>query len=163
MQFTKGFKKFSNGIDKCCICIVVAMLAAMVVVTMAQIICRSWFTALQWSEEVNRYLLVWSTFLGASCVYKAGTHISITFVQGMFSPRVQRGIRLLVHVLCLLSFCAVVYFGMLYTMKQGQLAPSLRIPLKYMYLSIPIGFSLMSIHAIDAIFDLLQEKGGKLQ
>ena len=64
MNFAKGFKKFSDSIDKICTIIVVIMLAAMVVVTMAQIICRSWFTALQWSEEVNRYLLVWSTFLG---------------------------------------------------------------------------------------------------
>lgn len=163
MNFAKGFKKFSDSIDKICTIIVVIMLAAMVVVTMAQIICRTWFTALQWSEEVNRYLLVWSTFLGASCVYKAGTHISITFVQGFFSPKVQRAIRIFVHVLCLLSFCAVVYFGLLYTLKQAQLAPALRIPLKYMYMSIPIGFSLMSVHAIDAILDLLQEKGGKLQ
>ena len=26
--------------------------------------------ALTWSEEVARYLLVWSTFIGAGCVYK---------------------------------------------------------------------------------------------
>ena len=65
MDFANKFRKFSDGIDKLCIAIVVAMLAAMLCVTIAQIVCREWFRALQWSEEVCRYLLVWSTFLGA--------------------------------------------------------------------------------------------------
>ena len=68
MGFTNGFKKFSDIIDKICLVLIVLMLGVMVLVTMAQIICRTAGSALQWSEELNRYLLIWSTFLGASCV-----------------------------------------------------------------------------------------------
>ncbi len=169
MSFANGFKKFSDGIDKVCLAVVVAMIAAMVCVTIAQIVCRELSTMLdgvkplQWSEEVCRYLLVWATFLGASSVYKEGTHITITFVQSMFSPKVQRYIRIFVHVLCIIAFCAVVYFGFTFAMKQMQLAPSLRIPMKYMYLSVPIGFGLMAIHAVNEVLQTLQQKGGKLQ
>lgn len=163
MDFANKFRKFSDGIDKLCIAVVVVMLAAMLCVTIAQIVCREWFRALQWSEEVCRYLLVWSTFLGASCVYKEGSHITITFLQGLFPPNVQRGIRIFVHILCIIVFCAVVYSGFYYAMKQAQLAPSLRIPMKYMYLSVPIGFSLMIVHAINEVLQLVQQKGGKLQ
>ncbi len=162
MGFANGFKKFSDIIDKICLVLIVIMLGVMVLVTTAQIICRTAGSALQWSEELNRYLLIWSTFLGASCVYKAGTHISITFVHGLFSPKVQRIIRIIVHVICILAFCAIVYYGFVYAGKQAQLAPALRIPMKYMYMSIPIGFGLMIIHAVDAILQILQEKGGKL-
>ncbi len=164
MNFAKGFKKFSDGIDKVCIAIVVAMIAAMVCVTIAQIVYREFFKALQWSEEVCRYLLVWATFLGASSVYKEGSHITITFLQGFFSPKAQRYIRIFVHVLCAAAFCAVVYFGFGFAMKQMQLSPSLRIPMKYMYLSIPIGFGLMLIHAVNSIIDeVSQLKGGHEQ
>ena len=169
MNFAKGFKKISDGIDKVCIAVVVAMIAAMVCVTIAQIVCRELSTVLdgvkplQWSEEVCRYLLVWATFLGASCVYKEGSHITITFLQGFFPPKTQRYIRIFVHVLCVIAFCAVVYFGFTFAMKQMQLATSLRIPMKYMYLSVPIGFGLMLIHAINAIMELLQVKGGNAQ
>lgn len=162
MSFANGFKKFSDGIDKVCLAVVVAMIAAMVCVTIAQIVCRELSTMLdgvkplQWSEEVCRYLLVWATFLGASSVYKEGTHITITFVQSMFSPKVQRYIRIFVHVLCIIAFCAVVYFGFTFAMKQMQLAPSLRIPMKYMYLSVPIGFGLMAIHAVNEVLQTLQ-------
>lgn len=161
MNFVKGFKKFCDGIDKVCIAITVAMIAAMVVVTIAQIICREYFKALQWSEEVCRYLLVWATFLGASSVYKEGSHITITFLQDKFSPEKQKYILLAVHIICIIAFIAVVYFGFNFSMKQKQLAPSLRIPMKYMYLSVPIGFSLMALHAIDEVIQIIAKKGGE--
>lgn len=163
MSIVKGLNKLSEGINKICLVLIVLMLGAMVVVTTAQIICRSFFSALQWSEEMNRYLLVWSTFIGASCVYKSGTHISITFLHGFFSPKVQRGIRVLVHVLCIVVFCAIVVFGFEYAIKQVQTAPSLHIPMKYMYMSIPLGFGIMIIHAVNEIVTILQTKGGKLK
>ena len=45
--------------------LIVLMIGAMVIITTAQIICRIWFTALSWSEEVTRFLLIWATFLGS--------------------------------------------------------------------------------------------------
>ena len=48
-----------------------------------------------------------------------------------------------------------------FSMKQKQLAPSLRIPMKYMYLSVPIGFSLMALHAIDEVIQIIAKKGGE--
>lgn len=163
MNVVNGFKKFSNGIDKICLMIVVIMLGLMVLITAAQIIGRISGHALQWSEEATRYLLIWSTFLGASCVYKSGAHISITFIQNLFPPKVQRGIQIFVHFVCIVTFCAVVYYGLLYAGKQSvQTSPSLGIPMQYMYLVVPIGFSLMIIHAINAILEILHKKGGVL-
>ncbi|MGN0776319.1 MAG: TRAP transporter small permease, partial [Candidatus Ventricola sp.] len=60
----------SDALDKLCSVLIVIMLGVMVLVTGAQIVCRTWFTALSWSDEVTRYLLIWSTFLGASVVYR---------------------------------------------------------------------------------------------
>ena len=57
------------------------MLGLMVIITAAQIVCRTFFTSLSWSDEVTRYLLIWSTFLGATCVYRHGGNIAITFIQ----------------------------------------------------------------------------------
>ena len=85
--------KTSDWLDKICGVLIVVMLAAMVVITGAQIVCRTWFTALAWSDEVTRYLLIWSTFLGATCVYRHGGNISITFVQEALPPKAARVLR----------------------------------------------------------------------
>ena len=66
-----------------CSVLIVVMLGLMVVITTAQIVCRTFFTSLSWSDEVTRYLLIWSTFLGATCVYRHGGNIAITFIQDM--------------------------------------------------------------------------------
>ena len=77
----------SDALDKLCSVLIVVMLGLMVIITGAQIICRTWFTALTWSDEVTRYLLIWSTFLGASVVYRHSGHISVTIVQDAVPPR----------------------------------------------------------------------------
>ena len=162
MKFAGVVKKVSDGIDKVCLAIIVAILGVMVVVTMAQIISRLAGDSLLWTEELNRYLLIWGTLIGASCAYKEGSHISITFVQGMCSAKTERMMRLFVHVVCLVAFVVMAYFGLEYALKQVALAPALRIPMKYMYMSIPIGFALMAVHALDAVLQIRQEKGGRL-
>lgn len=163
MKFADGVKKISDGVDKVCLAIIVAILAVMVVVAMVQIGSRLAGDSFLWTEEVNRYLLIWGTLIGASCAYKEGSHISITFVQGLCSAKTERMLRLFVHVVCLITFVAMAFFSLTYALKQAQLAPILRIPMKYMYLSIPIGFTLMAVHALNAVLQVLHEKGGRLQ
>ncbi|WP_416208223.1 TRAP transporter small permease [Halomonas sp.] len=66
----------------------------MIVSTTLQIVFRVFFDALAWSEEVSRYMLVWSTFLGATLAYKRSMHISVTFVRESFSQRVRKALRI---------------------------------------------------------------------
>ncbi len=162
MKVANAVKKVSDIVDKVCLAIIVAILGTMVVVTMAQIISRLAGDAYIWTEELNRFLLIWGTLIGAGCAYKEGSHISITFVQSMCSAKTERMLRMVVHMVCLVAFVAMMYFSFEYAMKQVQLAAVLRIPMKYMYLSVPIGFALMALHALNAVLQIKQEKGGRM-
>lgn len=142
--------------------VIVLMLAAMVVITGAQIVCRIFFTSLAWSEEATRYLLIWSTLFGAGCVYKHAGHISITVLRDMMPPKVQDIIEILVHALCILLFALIVWYGIQYFGKQGkQLSAAMRLPMKYIYLCIPIGSGVMIVHALDALLSHLTHLFGK--
>lgn len=163
MSFANIVKKISDAIDKVCLVIIVAILAVMVLVTMLQIVSRLSGSSFLWTEELNRYLLICGTLIGAGCAYKEGSHISITFVQGLCSAKTERMLRLFVHAVCFVAFVIMIFFSFTYAMKQAQLAPVLRIPMKYMYLSIPTGFTLMAVHALNAALQVMQEKGGRLQ
>ena len=81
MMIVHGIHKLSDILDKLMEVVIVFMLGAMVVITGAQIVFRIFFTSLAWSEEATRYLLIWSTLLGAGCVYKHAGHISISILQ----------------------------------------------------------------------------------
>ena len=82
-------RKISFGVDKVCSALVVIMISIMLLATSAQIIWRvgsgfiPWMRPLSWSEELTRFLLVWSTFVGATCAYRHGSNIAITAAQAL--------------------------------------------------------------------------------
>lgn len=159
MAIVRGIHKISDWLDKFGGAVCLIMLGAMVIITGLQIICRVFFTALSWSEEAARYLLVWSTFIGASCVYKHGGHISVTIVQNLLPQIGTKILQVLVHLLCGVFFALMIVFGVIYVGKQtGQLSPAMRIPMSYMYASIPAGGVLLFWHMLDAVLQTVFQR-----
>ena len=138
----------SNVLDQVCSALIVFMLGAMVIITGAQIICRTWFTALSWSDEVTRYLLIWSTFLGSTVVYRHNGHISVAFVQEAMGEKWSRVMRVLVHVICFALFTVLLYYSTLYCMKLKKTATAMPIKMKWIYMCIPISMGIMMIHSL---------------
>ena len=161
MYISKSVHKVSDFIDRICCTVIIILIALMVLVTSMQIICRVFFSALSWSEELTRYLLVYSTFLGAGSVYKKNGHISVLIVQQMLPPKFQKYVAMFVNVLCGILFGIAAFYGFKYMSLQGnQLSAALRVPMKYIYMSIPIGFSIMILHVIDNIINMNAGEGG---
>ncbi|MBQ1311554.1 MAG: TRAP transporter small permease [Blautia sp.] len=157
----KALEKISNSLDKVCEVLIVLMIGAMVIITTAQIIFRTWFTALTWSDEVTRYLLIWSTFLGATCVYRHGGNIAITFIQEAFPEKVTRFLRIFVHLLCMLLFIVLFYYGCRYVTKLNKTATTLPIKMKYIFLCIPISMVICAFHALVLMLKEMKGKDGK--
>ena len=156
MGFVRGVHKLSDVLDKAMEAVIVFMLLAMVVVTGALVVCRIANHALSWSEELTRYLLIWSSMLGAGCVYKHGGHISIEVLQNAMPKPVQKGMKIAVQVLCMVLFAMIVVYGIQYYQRQGgQVSAAMKVPMRYVYLAIPIGCGTMFVHALDALLGLL--------
>lgn len=154
--------KISDWLNKICMVISVSLLAAMVIVTTVQIICRVFFTALSWSEELARYILVWFTMLGAGCVYKTGGHISITAVQDMLPERLKAYSDALVHILCSIFFLVIFIYGIKYMgMLGAQKSASIAVQMKYIYLAIPLGSIIMFFHSVTGALNGLTKKAGE--
>ena len=143
----KALVKISSALDKICGISIAVMLALMVIFTIAQVICRTWFDSLSWSEEATRFLLIWSTFLGASCVYRHNGNIAISVIQNLFSEKNQKILRIFIHGLCLILFCVLCYYGFLYCSRQVRTASAIPIKMKYIYMCLPVSMIVMSIHA----------------
>jgi len=155
MRMANLIHKASDFIDGICCKLIITILAMMVLTTSLQIVCRVFFSALSWSEEVTRYLLVYLTFFGASSVYKKSGHISVLVVQHLLPPKLQKFVSIFVIILCGIFFSIATFYGLKYMGLQGsQLSAALRIPMKYLYMSIPIGFSIMILHSVDNLINI---------
>jgi TRAP-type C4-dicarboxylate transport system permease small subunit len=151
-------EKISDRLDKICEVLIVFMIGAMVIITTAQIIFRTWFTALTWSDEVTRYLLIWSTFIGATCVYRHGGNIAITFIQEAFPDKVTKALKVLVHVLCMVLFLVLCWYGCQYVTKLNKTATTLPIKMKYIFICIPVSMAICAYHALVLAIRQASEK-----
>ena len=152
-------RRVSDVLDKVCGALIVVLLGAMVLVTAAQIIARflcgyiDWIRPLSWSEELTRYMLIWSTFLGATCVYYHGGNIAITAVQGLFPEKGQDILKTLVHLICLVLFIVLTVYGVRYTQKLGKNATSLPIKMRWVFAVVPFSTCVMAWHALALTLD----------
>ena len=154
----KFLSNLSYILDKICGILIAIMLGLMVIFTIAQVVCRTWFTSLSWSEEATRFLLIWSTFLGAACVYRHNGNIAITIVQNLFPESIRKILRILVHASCLILFCMLCYYGFLYCGRQVRTAAAIPIKMKYIYSCLPISMIILAIHSMAMIIEEVKQK-----
>ncbi len=155
-KVSHSFLAFSQRVDRAATCLAVAALVTMTIVTTLQVVCRFFFTALSWSEELSRYLMIWLTFLGASMGVRRGTHIAVTFAVSPLPSKWSKSVTLLVHALVLYFFILVSYYGWrLMNLQAFQVSAGLGISMRYVYISLPVGGSLCAVHVLSEILQLL--------
>lgn len=74
-----ALRRFSDRLNVFCEMALFLSIVAMTFVTLLQIICRIFFEALTWSEELTCFLLVLASF-GSNGGIRRGAHISIMFL-----------------------------------------------------------------------------------
>ncbi|MGB3289710.1 MAG: TRAP transporter small permease [Burkholderiaceae bacterium] len=105
---------------------------------------------LEWSDEVQVYIIVWSMFLVLGVVTATDRHVKADLFVGMFSKSVQSKLLLFGDLLGLGFSCMLVYYGTIVTWQSydfGDLSiSSLRFPLWIYFAALPTGCLLMAIH-----------------
>lgn len=151
-------KSIERGIDAVIRRVAFTALAGMILTITLQIIFRVLFDALVWSEEVARYLLVWTTFLGAALAYQRGRHIAVTFLVDAIPRKAGTAVRLFAYLAAIVFFAVVLVVGVRYMRLQSfQVSASLRIPMPIVYAVIPISALIMLYYAVLDAIELLVE------
>ncbi|WP_084604891.1 TRAP transporter small permease [Desulfonatronum thioautotrophicum] len=127
-------------------------LTGMLVIITLQIVFRVFFQALPWSEELSRYLLVWTTFLGATMAYRRGIHIAVTFLVDSMPALLRRLVRIIAVLASLIFFGTAMFYAVRYMQLQSfQVTASLRLPMPYVYAVMPVAFGVMILHGLHAL------------
>lgn len=132
------------------------LLSVMLFFLTTQVVSRFVFNnSNSWSEEASRYLFVWLVFIGASYAFQKNAHIRIDALMGLFPKAAQKYIKKAGTVVLILFTAFITYHGWRYTWnfyKMGQVSLGLQIKMSYVYLAIPVGFFLMTVRNIAALF-----------
>lgn len=146
--------------------IMVVMVVVMTTLIMVQVIMRYVFNnSLAWTEEMARYLFLWSIWLGASYGVKTKGHVRLTVLTSRLSEKAQNIIGVIVYFIWLLFVIFLVVKGYELVGKlivSGQTSTALHLPMWIAYASVPVGCTLMTIRMIQlGIETVKNRKAGK--
>lgn len=131
-------------------------MAALIGVITLQIVSRVFFTAVGWTEEVARFLLIWITFLGATLAYQRGRHIAVTFIVDALPLRPAQLARIAAALVALGFLVALIVIGYRYMQVQSfQRSASLRLSMTYVYAVIPLSAAIMAWYALVDVVELI--------
>ncbi len=132
------------------------LLALFVILLFAQIVSRQLFNhSIAWSEELSTYMFVWFAYLGAVVAAKMSAHNRVT-VHFQFMPKWMASTLLtvadLLWVAFNLYFVWLSYDFVFNRMNLFWKSQTLGVPMKYIYMILPIAFTLMSIRVLWNIY-----------
>lgn len=134
-----------------------AMLILILIATGARI---AKVASFPWGEEAARYFMIWLSMIAVSAAFKKDEHMGLSFFVELFHGKAKK-ILLSIRYMIIIGFCGIVVWqGLLIVqnqMKFIQYSPSLRIPMYFLYGSIPAGFTLCIIRLAICFAACLQD------
>ncbi|MEO7108589.1 MAG: TRAP transporter small permease [Rhodoferax sp.] len=131
--------------------------AAISLILFAQVLARYMGHSLSWSEEIGRYLLVATTFLGATVAYKRAHFIGLAGFGARFGATIEQIIVRSLQLLTLGCFGLITWFGILYTIKAwDQTSTAVQMPMSLPISVLPLSGGIFLLHILT---DLTRRKG----
>lgn len=153
MSSSRSFLKWVNNIETLlCEC----LLAGFVLLLFAQIVARQVFQySIAWSEELSTYMFVWFAYLGAVVAAKMSAHNRVTFHFQFMPKPVAKALLVLADLLWVAFNSYFVYLSCDFVFNRMNAfwkSQTLGVPMKYLYLILPIAFTLMSIRILHNVY-----------
>lgn len=137
----------------------VVILAAVVTIIFLGVVLRVFFkSGIAWQEEISRSFYVILVYLGASYGMITRDHIRVTVIWNVLPERARRALRVVTDIIWLGFNVAIIIVSLdLYKTMQRFLgeSPVLKIPLNWIFLTVPVGFALLSLRLIEKYVRLL--------
>ena len=138
-----GKGKFStifNALGKVLNFVIFILMALIVIIVFTNVICRYFIgSAIAWSEEVSRFMLIWLSFLGAILAYIRDEHLGLDIVVKKLSVKAAAIVGIITDLLIVYALWLIISGG--YSLAQQSmdwLSPATSTPYGYVYLAVPI-------------------------
>lgn len=101
-------------------------------------------TGIGWTEELARFLLIWSSFLSATIVVNRSGHFCITFLVERLPAAARQAVALALHLVTIGVLGVMFVQGVRVTaIMRIQVSPAMDLPMNWIYLSLPVATALM--------------------
>lgn len=141
--------------------ILVILLVCMIFILGLQIVLRYVFkNSLSWSEELVRYMFVWSTFIGIPYCIKNNTSIRVNQFKTAMPIKVQNILSYVDKFIMFILFLIMAVFSIDIvnsSFASGQSSAAMGIPYWLIQISVPIGSVLSLIRIVQNVMAINKE------
>ena len=106
-----------------------------------------------WTEELARFLLIWTSLLGGALAFHAKGHLGVDYFVQKFHPEVRKLAEMFSHLVVLFFGVSVFVIGGTQIVRDAlvveQTTPALGWMMGYVYLVLPISGIFMCLFTLD--------------
>jgi C4-dicarboxylate transporter DctQ subunit len=116
-----------------------------------------WNYTPDWSEELSRYLIVWTIFIGTAIGVRNNIHIGVDALLRLMPHSFKLTMEVILNVIGVVVSLVLIWLSVLFiqeTLEYEQLSPAMRISMAIPYSAMPVGLSFAVIHFIHDIIKL---------
>jgi len=149
-----------DKINKCLHWASIISITVMLFIIFLQVIFRYVLhNSLTFSEELARYLFVWTVFLGSAVVAKNNGHITVGALAQKLTDAKARYIKIVAYISAMV-FVSILFFQGIKMMSlvSFQHSPALGISMSWVYLAIPVSMFVMFCNILLLVLDVLHAK-----
>lgn len=148
--------------------LMISLLIAMTVIMEIQVFSRYIIgVSFSWTEEITRYLFIWSAFLSVSLCTKKCISIKIDQFIKMFPKRGKALFKVLNLTIEFIFFVYLIPFSYFYlkaTIESGQISPACGIPMYYVQSAPFFCFILTALRIVERLVGewktVIKKEGG---
>ena len=141
----------------------VVSMTAVSLLIFAQVVSRYCFNYTPvWSEELSRFLVVWSIFIGVAIGVRNNQHIGVDALIRFLPHKLKVASEVLLNLIGAVVLGVLVFNSfefIQHTMEFEQLSPAMRIPMYIPYIAMPVGLTLSIVHFLHNIVKLFTIPG----
>ncbi len=114
--------------------------------------------ASHWAEEIAGFSFIWMLYFGASLATRKGAHFRVAAQFNLLPAKLRKYAMLPGNIIWLWLNYLVIKYGILLAKTAMEESLSLQIPMRYVYVIIPLSFSLITFRLIQHTIRMLKSR-----
>ena len=124
-----GLNKLLSLLEKLCLVLSTAAIAAMITLNIVQVFFRYVLNAaFVWVFPVTMLLFIWSTFLGAFVVYRRKKDIVVRFIANLLPTSAQEKLTVVTNILIILFLLLILFQAPTLIQRQASIMQVIPLP-----------------------------------
>lgn len=153
--------RLADALDIIISALTVALLLAITGIVTVAVVLRYGFNApLTYSFDLATVLFSWMVFLGLALAERDRAHLAVDVLDMSLGPRARTALVVLRQLGIVALTLAVAWIGWRLTMRAGMIMPSMRISIRWLYASLPIGCAALALAQLLVLPKLVEQARG---